>query len=664
MYNFIHYCLTKKYHYYLMKSNKNRNTFSKKKSKKVKFSNKKNNITRKRKYGRKTKNKKNTQKYKKGGMRGSKLPRDFITRGLKNRAFSVNRPSSSVNRPSSSVNFNTFNYKGLGKDVMPNAIGKNVMPSASVSEKKVYDSIFPEVSKLLRQSEQHTHWGTMEPYPIIPENIINIIGKDSKTHKILKFALKWSDYLSGSSDQRSDMKKHIDNLIYGTNKKEEDEDEDEENFRSRSILPDTTTAIPKSSLYGIYDNLYILRILEFTSNETYDGLGKLLGITVLDDNEKHEDVIMKTIKTVLDKIIGALDSIDCNNILSELSERVLHNYNDTPLTIQNNQICNRLKKKFIKDFSENGYYNRNFLTFANEHKEDLSKLIENLTYTLLLGYYETKKEETKDSIRVSIITIQEEAEKVMEEAKKVIDEGFSKYTYRVANEYLNNFRQKLNPSPTMIVEQEKDFYRSLDKYFDDYYITTDMTPDMKNQDNETNDKEKKEQEFLTYSNNTYEDTHISLTKISDVPTIYSSIIFLLRQWDQQLQTEILKEDYKNLSSKAKESVRYLTLLSCVDLRIGAIIDFICFLHKNEKGICDKNNIEALKQEHFRENGNTLLKISLTIFKEHKKDVRKTLINMDNFITDETINNSVDAINVTYDMIKVNNIKEELLISDN
>jgi hypothetical protein len=543
---------------------------------------------------------------------------------------------------------------------MPNAIGKNGMPSAPVSEKNVYDSMFkhPEVSKILQQATQHTNRGTMEAYPIIPENIINIIGKDSKTHKILKFALKWSDYLSGSSDQRSEMKKHIDNFIYGTNKKEEDEDEDEENFRSRSILPDTTTAIPKSSLYGVYDNLYILRIFEFTSNEAYDGLGKLLGITGLEDNEKHEDVIMKTIKTVLDKIIGALDSIDCNNILSGLSERVLYTYNDTPLTIQNNKICNRLKKKFIKDFSENGYYNRNFLTFANEHKEDLSKLIENFTYTLLLGYYQKTKEETKDSIHVSITTIQIEAEKVITEAEKVINEGFSKYTYRVANQYLNNFRKKINPSPTMIVEQEKYFYRSLDKYFDDYYITTDMTPDMKNQDNETNDKEKKEQEFLEYLNNTYEDRHISLTKISDIPTIYSSIIFLLRLWDQQLQTEISKEDYNELSSKAKESVRYLTLLSCVDLRIGSIIEFICFLHKNEKGICNEKNIEALKQEHFKENGSTLLKIALTIFKEHKTDVGKMLI------TDETINNSVDAINVTYDMIKVNNIKEELLISDN
>ena len=324
--------------------------------------------------------------------------------------------------------------------------------------------------------------------------------------------------VTGSPDQWNRLKKYL--LRLNDKKK----GNDEQQFKTGKAAIDIMNSDPPLQKPGFFNKL---RILEFLNNDSADGLMNIfLGDTSV-------EMIMKTIKPVLDKVLGAFHTTECDTILEIVSSRILGSNKEltSNLDKENAEICNKLKTKFIEEFSKNGFNDDNFSKFTDEHKEDLKNIVSDIVEILLWN----KAEDTIDTIKDTVKT----------KVNEVIDKGFLNYSSRVAHNFFIDFAKTIEPG--IIQPEEKVELEKLDK--------------------------------------DYNDEHVSLVDFLKKPIIYSSIEKLLSIWNTKLAVEINNNvRIRDMGDNAKDSLKYLALLSCIDLRIGSLLEFFCAIKDKQTAI--------------------------------------------------------------------------------
>lgn len=317
-----------------------------------------------------------------------------------------------------------------------------------------------------------------------------------------------------------------------------------------------------------------LRILEFLTNDS------ALGLVKIATGDTTATTIMETIKPVLDKVLGAFHTTECDTILEIVSSRILGSNKEltSNLDKENAEICNKLKTKFIEEFSKNGFNDDNFSKFTDEHKEDLKNIVSDIVEILLWN----KAEDTIDTIKDTVKT----------KVNEVIDKGFLNYSSRVAHNFFIDFAKTIEPG--IIQPEEKVELEKLDK--------------------------------------DYNDEHVSLVDFLKKPIIYSSIEKLLSIWNTKLAVEINNnERIRDMGDNAKDSLKYLALLSCIDLRIGSLLEFFCAIKDKQTAImCSPDIIKEIKISHFKGGGfteilkNVLLQNVINAAENVKENVKENV----------------------------------------
>jgi len=521
-----------------MKSNKKGKHSKKIRNKNTTRKNKKRN------HSKKTRNKNNTRKNeKKGGMFPGRASR-VVGRVGRATAQALYKPNNQTKQfvgklPNPVTQYGTNNIKG-----------PNLSP----------------VHPLLKFNNSLRMSNAKEAYlrEIVPHSIIVKFGKDSRITKLIRFAMEHSNFLSGSRDQQTKLKRQVEKFFNGLNEEEKYKDDDgEKNKLAINSVMNLDLPVEKPSFFSK------LRILEFLNNESIGGLRKIFA------GDTSSDVIMETLKPVLDKVMSGLHITDCNSILEIIKNNVLgfSSQQSTHLSHEDTKICNELKTKFITEFSKNGYNIENFSKFSDDHKKEIVNTMWAIGGILLMN----KFEQTIDDIGDTFEQNKEELEnKLMEMEVEIIDKGFVNYSSRVAHHFFTDFVKEMEPNISKVREEDEDYTLLAKKL----------------------DKE-------------YNDRHVSLIDLSIPSTIYSSIVKLLGDWDGKLDETIKRDEMKdlNLTKEAKDSLKYLTLLSCIDLRIGSLIEFYCYMTPQNKReiMCKEDIIKKLKMNHFRDGISDILK---------------------------------------------------------
>ena len=497
-----------------MKGNKNiRAAFTRRKNKKGKGS-------------KKIRNKKNTRKNKRGGMFRSVLKAAALKTAAKIRPGAGARAGAGAVLP------------GTGAGT-----GATKIPRLAFSD--------PALEPLVRNFRKNTleTVGWFE----LPDQLSKI-DKSGLIRRIIN-----NGNVTGSPDQWNRLKKYL--LRLNDKKK----GNDEQQFKTGKAAIDIMNSDPPLQTPGFFNKL---RILEFLTNDSASGLAKIA------TGDTTTKTIMETIKPVLDKVLGAFHTTECDTILEIVSSRILGSNKEltSNLEKENAEICNKLKTKFIEEFSKNGFNDDNFSKFTDEHK--FSDIVEILLWN--------KAEDTIDTIKDTVKT----------KVNEVIDKGFLNYSSRVAHNFFIDFAKTIEPG--IIQPEEKVELEKLDK--------------------------------------DYNDEHVSLVDFLKKPIIYSSIEKLLSIWNTKLAVEINNNvRIRDMGDNAKDSLKYLALLSCIDLRIGSLLEFFCAIKDKQTAImCSPDIIKEIKISHFKGGGfteilkNVLLQNVTNVAENVKENVEKNM----------------------------------------